>query len=168
MTSWQFFLNDQPMSTFSGGALTVPAFSGLGSNVNKSSSACFANQGPIPPGTYHIVDRPTGGRLGWVRDWWMERSNWFGLFADDGSFDDYTLCEQVRRGNFRLHPSGSLGISYGCIVINEPADFNRIRALLLGKVPTPIPSSDLMSYGTVVVHRDVQQSTTKHKDKWRA
>ncbi|MBR0649810.1 DUF2778 domain-containing protein [Roseomonas terrae] len=151
MSAWQFVLNDQPMSTLVRSDLSVPAFSGLSDNVNRCASACFVNQGPIPPGTYHIVDRPTGGILGGVRDWWSGKSEWFALFADDGSLDDAMLCDEVSRGNFRLHPKGPLGISQGCITVENWNDFQRVRNLLLSETPQPVPGSALTAYGSVTV-----------------
>jgi hypothetical protein len=59
-----FELNDQPLSALKHGAIAFPAFSGLGSNVNRRISACLAGKGPIPPGEYYLLDRQTGGRLG--------------------------------------------------------------------------------------------------------
>lgn len=151
MTTWHFLLNGEPMSTLRGSVLSVPAFSGLDGDINECASVCFKNKGPIPPGRYYIVDRPTGGRLGTVRDWWTGRSEWFALFADDGSIDDWTLCEEVRRGRFRLHPRGPRGLSLGCITVDRRQDFLRVRALLLDTPQTAIPDSELMAYGTVTV-----------------
>lgn len=90
MRTWIFKLNDKPMSALVGGASAFPAFSGLGSHVNRRISACLANVGPIPPGSYYIFDRESGGRLGWWRDLFSGRSDWFALYADDGKVDDHT------------------------------------------------------------------------------
>jgi len=64
MIDCKFELNGKPMSIFWCGATRFPAFSGLGKHVNKRISACILNQGPIPPGTYYIIDRQSGGLLG--------------------------------------------------------------------------------------------------------
>jgi hypothetical protein len=53
------------------------------------------------------------------------KADWFALFADDGTIDDNTLCNHVRRGEFRLHPR-HIGISQGCIIDSQ--DFNRCIA----------------------------------------
>lgn len=80
-----------------------------------------------------------------------DHSEWFALYAIDGKIDDETYCNQVKRGNFRLHPKGPRGISEGCITIEKLADFNYIRALLKSVAPAVIPGSDLKAYGKVVV-----------------
>lgn len=36
----------------------------------------------------------------------------FALCAADGKIDDETFCNKVKRGSFRLHPTGNLGISH--------------------------------------------------------
>ncbi|WP_217999668.1 tlde1 domain-containing protein [Thauera butanivorans] len=59
------------MSSFVLGASAFPAFSGLGSQMNQRVAACIQSRGPIPPGEYFIVDRESGGRLGWLRDLFM-------------------------------------------------------------------------------------------------
>lgn len=151
MFACSFELNDKPMSMFQIGAISVPAFSGLEPYVNQRVHACVANLGPIPPGTYYIVDRQSGGRLGWLWDMAGNRGDWFGLYADDGKIDDEMFCNQVKRGQFRLHPKVGGGISKGCITINTQSDFNRIRSLLKGGGTTVIPKTDLKTYGKVTV-----------------
>lgn len=131
LVACSFRLNGSSMSKFICGGFEYDAFSGLSSHVNKPDSAWIANQGPIPPGRYYIVDRPSGGTLGGVRDWWTGRDQWFALFADDGSIDDTTSNGSVTRGQFRLHPPGPLGISQGCITLNSRGDFVAIREYLL-------------------------------------
>lgn len=68
MRQCSFELNGKPMSTFKLGASSFPAFSGLDDYVNKRALACTLNLGAIPPGRYYILDRPSGGRLGWLWD----------------------------------------------------------------------------------------------------
>lgn len=107
--------------------------------------------GPIPPGTYFIFDRQSGGRLGRFRDIFNGRSDWFALYAIDQKIDDETLCEQIKRGSFRLHPKGPLGISEGCITVETRADFQRLRAVLLQSERMMVPDAGLEAYGKVVV-----------------
>jgi hypothetical protein len=64
--------------------MSFPAFSGLGDHANKCQSVCLAGLGPIPPGTYYILDRQTGGRLGAIWDRIYQRQDWFALYANDG------------------------------------------------------------------------------------
>src|SRR5690606_30543397 len=61
MKKCTFELNGQAMSNLTIGALSFPAFSGLGDNINRRISACVPNLGPIPPGDYFILNRESGG-----------------------------------------------------------------------------------------------------------
>jgi hypothetical protein len=152
MLQCSFELNNKPMSTFQIGAvISVPAFSGLAPHVNRRNSACLPDLGPIPFGKYFIVDRESGGRLGQLYDFFSNRADWFSLYAADEKVDDETFCNQVKRGHFRLHAKGVQGISKGCIVVNSPPDFNRVRHLLTSSGKHPIPGSALLAYGMVTV-----------------
>lgn len=137
MFSCEFKLNDQPMSklsvTHTGKLFSYPAFSGFGPHVNRRVDACLKNVGPIPLGRYYILNRESGGRFGWLRDFYQDRSDWFSLYAIDSKVDDETWCESVKRGEFRLHPKGTFGISEGCIVVDEMRKFIELRSLLLSK-----------------------------------
>lgn len=76
-----------------------------------------------------------------------------GLFRDDGKIDDYTFVQGVKRGNFRLHPIGPLGLSEGCITLQHPIQFNYLRDRLLESGATlNIPGSQLKAYGTIKVY----------------
>ncbi|WP_207005745.1 DUF2778 domain-containing protein [Trinickia mobilis] len=151
MLQCSFELNDEPMSAFRIGTTSVPAFSGLAPHINRRISACLPNLGPIPPGRYYIVDRESGGHLAWLKEIFIDRSDWFALYAADGKVDDAMFCNEVQRGKFRLHPKGPRGISQGCIVIDRPADFHRTRGLIVGCGKHPIPGSALSTYGMVTV-----------------
>lgn len=151
MLPFEFKLNNEPLSKLVGGAMRFAAFSGLGNYINQRSAACIVNQGPIPPGEYYIFDRESRGRLGWFRDMFRGRRDWFALYADDGRIDDETWCEQVKRGQFRLHPEGPLGISQGCIVLKRQADFQVLRSVLRGQDGHPIQGIDLLAWGKVTV-----------------
>jgi hypothetical protein len=139
------------MSRFKTGAQSFDAFSGLGEYANKRASACLKGAGAIPPGTYYIFDRQSGGRLGAIRDFFTGRDEWFALYAADGRIDDATFCNEVERGNFRLHPKGRLGRSEGCVVIDKAADFEHLRTLLTSVAPSPVPGSTLKAYATLAV-----------------
>jgi hypothetical protein len=152
MLQCSFELNDKPMSEFRiGAAISVPAFSGLAPHVNRRNGACLRDLGPVPLGRYYIVDRESGGHLGRLYDFFSNRTDWFSLYAADQKIDDETFCNEVKRGNFRLHPKGIQGISKGCIVINNPPDFDRIRSMLTSSGKHPIPGSTLLTYGMVTV-----------------
>jgi len=139
------------MSIFKCGATSFPAFSGLGKHVNKRISACIPNQGPIPSGTYYIIDRQSGGLLGPLRDLFTDRDTWFALYAIDEKIDDETFCNNVKRGLFRLHPKGPFGRSEGCVVINKESDFLFLRTILKNTSKSLIPDTELESYGRLVV-----------------
>lgn len=151
MFQLQFELNDQALSPLRMGAFDYPAFSGQAPYVNKRHAACLAEVGPIPPGTYYLLDRESGGLLGSLWDRIKNRKDWFALYAIDQKIDDYTYCNEVERGNFRLHPKGRIGVSKGCIVLEKHADFLQLRAFLTSAKPVPIPGSKLKAYGKVVV-----------------
>ena len=151
MIDCTFKLNGKPMSTFKLGATSFPAFYGLGKHVNKRISACIPNQGPIPPGTYYIFDRQSGGLFGPLRDLFNDRDQWFVLYAIDEKIDDETFCNEVKRGSFRLHPKGIRGISQGCITIDSKTDYQFLRTILKNSKQEPVPGSQLLAYGKVVV-----------------
>jgi len=151
MYQCNFELNNKPMSAFSIGLRAFKAFSGLDPYVNKRMAACTPRIGPIPPGTYYIVDRQSGGFLGRLYDMFGQRGNWFALYANDGRIDDETYCNEVKRGNFRLHPKVGRGISKGCITIDRQSDFNVFLAMIRGTPRQAIPASTLAAYGKVLV-----------------
>lgn len=150
MYQCSFELNGQPMSTFKLGAFSFPAFSGFEENINQPSSMCLANEGPIPVGRYYILDRQTG-ILGKIRGVFIGHADWFALYAADGKIDDEVYCNKVKRGQFRLHPKGTQGISLGCITIENFADFQHLKTILRGSKPSTIPSSSLKAYGILTV-----------------
>ncbi len=117
--------------------------------------------GPVPAGRDWIVDRPEGGIksqvITGIKDSWNHFHNgkmfthkeWFALWRDDGSIDDYTWVEDVERGNFRLHP-GTL--SEGCITLPHDSDFAMLRNALLRMQKVDVPCmSKLRAYGTIEV-----------------
>ena len=151
MIDCKFELNGEPMSIFWCGATHFPAFSGLGKHVNKRISACIPNQGPIPPGTYYIFDRQSGGLFGPLRDLFNDRDQWFALYAIDDEIDDEAFCEKVKRGQFRLHPKGSTGRSEGCVVIEKKTDYQFLRSILKKSEQVEVPGVELKAYGRLVV-----------------
>lgn len=153
MVNFSFELNNKPMSALIviGTQRSFPAFSGLGQNVNKRSAACVPDLGPIPPGKYYIVNRESGGRLGWLYDLFAQKESWFALYAADSNIDDETFCETIKRGQFRLHPKVGRGISKGCITIDKQRDFNMIYSVLSNTETELIPDTEIKAYGTVTV-----------------
>jgi Protein of unknown function (DUF2778) len=152
MLQCSFELNGKPLSDFVVGVTPFPAFSGLGKDANVRVQSCNANTGPIPPGKYYIFDRQSGGMAGRFRDMFNNHSEWFALYAIDNNIDDdSTLCDNIKRGAFRLHPKGSLGISKGCITVNKTDDFLLLRTILRNGKQTSVPGSSLKAYGVVTV-----------------
>lgn len=158
-TNCTFELNKQLTSRFTcmgfGG---VVAFSGDGPGLNNPDATGIRDVGPIPTGTYYIVDRESGGFLEPLRDAWTRMvsvrltiRNWFALWHPQTG--DHVMVSGVQRGEFRLHPQGDLGLSEGCIVILDPLDFDRLeRYLRSAKPEMPILGSrTTKAYGTVEV-----------------
>ncbi|MGK3115902.1 DUF2778 domain-containing protein [Candidatus Pantoea formicae] len=153
-------LNRRELTTLNcPGIGSFPAFSGQNEGRNNPEKINVANIGPIVKGRYFIVERPTGGLLGPIRErilkdlYGTDRSTWFGLFRDDGKIDDHTFIQGVRRGEFRLHPVGPRGISEGCITLQHSIQFDYLRDMLLRGGPTlNIPGSHLKAYGTIKVY----------------
>jgi hypothetical protein len=146
-----FVLNRQQYSPLITVIGRFSAFSGLGPHRNNPDSIAEADAGPLPTGTYHIVDRASGGRLGPIRDWVLDRDKWFALYKDDGSIDDQTFVSGVKRGEFRLHPLGPRRMSSGCVVLAHEVEFDRLRAFLLKSAPAYVGVSRMRSYGTLMV-----------------
>jgi hypothetical protein len=151
MYNCQFTLNGSPMSQFVINGRAFPVFSGPPRYINKRSDMRRPQLGPIPVGKHCIVDRLSGGRLGWLYERRVEKTDGFALFADDGRIDDHTSCDQVIRGNFRLHPAVGTGASRGCITLPNMADFTIVRGLLRSVRNHKIPCADISAYGKVTV-----------------
>ncbi|MBK0033913.1 DUF2778 domain-containing protein [Erwinia sp. S43] len=142
------------------GVGTFMAFSGQQVYMNKGGCGHMSKLGPIPPGNYYIVDRPTGDWKNRVRAAGIDvyksiktlsiinHYEWFALFRADGSIDDTTFIEGVERGGFRLHPGS---ISEGCITLVHRTDFLRLREIILNTEKFDIPNSKLRAYGKIEV-----------------
>ncbi|MGF6379349.1 hypothetical protein OKW33_002234 [Paraburkholderia atlantica] len=128
--------------------------------VANPQSSCSAPVGPA--GKYWIVDQPTGGlgsqALALAKDTWnaawgspTNHNEWFALYRDDGSIDDFTWVNGVKRGHFRLHPAGGEGASLGCITLPSRADFLVIRNSLLNTSTILTGRPGLRAYGTIEV-----------------
>jgi hypothetical protein len=154
-----FTLNNRPMSQLECAAVgTFPAFSGRNDGRNNPDATGKSDIGPLPLGTYYIIGRESGGHLGWLYDlvethiYGTDRSRWFALYRDDGVVDDETVVDGIKRGAFRLHPIGPLGLSEGCITMSDIHQFERLRAALMKQGPTVmVPGSGVRAYGTIEV-----------------
>jgi len=151
-----FALNGKPLSTLTCDGSNYIAFSGTGNSVNKREAVANVNEGPLPPGKYYIVDRQSGGHLGWLwdllaKEFSTDRSEWFALYRDDGVIDDQTVINGIIRGSFRLHPIGPRRLSEGCITLMSKSEFDLLRARLLAQPAIKIPGTGIRYYGTVDV-----------------
>ncbi len=126
MIGCSFELNDKLVSSFKMGAPSFAAFSGLDNHVNRTISQCIPNQGPIPKGDYYIFNRQSGGLFGPLMDLFNDKDEWFALYSIDNKIDDEAYCEQVKRGQFRLHPRGRLGACPRIEVVAKKWEFEFI------------------------------------------
>ncbi|EPT8875547.1 DUF2778 domain-containing protein [Cronobacter dublinensis] len=143
------------------GVGTFMAFSGDSTYRNRGGCVALPDKGPLPPGRYLIVDRPQGGAGSRIRtqviDAWnsvagvpSDHTQWFALYRADGLLDDYTWINEVKRGNFRLHPVGGQGLSLGCITLQHSSDFALIRDALLATNKV-VMGKGILTYGEIEV-----------------
>jgi Protein of unknown function (DUF2778) len=154
MVFCSFMLNRLTLSTFTYDGTECRAFSGDGVHRNNPDSVGVADGGPIPTGRYYIVARESGGAIGTVVEKVFHRDEWFALYRFDGSIDDETFVNGVRRGEFRLHPIGPRRTSHGCITLQDEAEFRKMRYYLLEQFKNSsvyIPSTGSLAYGIVQV-----------------
>ncbi|MDR7343857.1 hypothetical protein J2X14_002277 [Pantoea alhagi] len=154
-----FTLNGMPLSILECKDVgKFPAFSGQQYGRNNPTMTGRENIGPIPKGRYYILNRQSGGRMGFLYDmalrygYGTDRNEWFALYRDDGQIDDFTFEDGIRRGRFRLHPVGPRGLSEGCITVNHIPDFHYLRASLLQTTTFSIPGTSMKAFGTVQVN----------------
>jgi len=144
------------------GVGSFPAFSGDEIYRNRGGCTAVVNKGPLPGGKYWIVDRTSGGIVSrmetWAEDTWnglmgapTDHAEWFALYRDDYLIDDWTWANGVKRGNFRLHPSGGSGRSFGCITLQSRGDFSRLRQALLQTTTISAGASGIRAYGWIEV-----------------
>ncbi|TKC80419.1 DUF2778 domain-containing protein [Trinickia terrae] len=153
-----FALNGQSTSFLKcPGVGVMAAFSGHGAGRNNPNATGREDVGPIPRGTYYIVDRQSGGRFGWFYDLWgkygygsTDHTQWFMLW--NGRTGDSTYVGRVKRGSFRLHPVGRMRLSDGCITVMSPPKFAQFAdALRKSGADISVPGTTLKAYGTVDV-----------------
>ncbi|WP_128602438.1 DUF2778 domain-containing protein [Pantoea wallisii] len=156
------------------------AFSGNGVYRNRAVCSAIAGNGPLPLGRYHIVKRPAGSHATVLKTltkdlltWWSStptlHPEWFALYREDSHMDDYTFIDNVRRGNFRLHPIGIADISLGCITLQHRTDFLHIRQILTTYTygNQKISGTNLESYGVIEVTDGVTQDVCLQPEKPR-
>ena len=151
MLNFTFELNGQPMSALKGAGRSYPAFSGLGSYVNRRSTVCTPSKGAIPPGDYLIVDRESGGFFSTLRDIPKGKIFWYALYRIDKRIDDYLWCNEVKRGNFRLHPLFfGRGVSLGCITLPSMVDYFYLMTMIRYNGKSPYKGT-IGAYGKITV-----------------
>ncbi|MBW0445311.1 DUF2778 domain-containing protein [bacterium M00.F.Ca.ET.228.01.1.1] len=152
-----FALNNRETSELScAGFGSVEAYSGQKQGRDNPNAVDKPLIGPLPPGTYYLVDRQSGGRLGWFWDWIAasttstDHRTWFMLWNAHGG--DVTMIHGIQRGAFRLHPEGNMRLSEGCITVKNPAEFERLQRYIRGfGAHMSVPGSNLKAYGRVEV-----------------
>lgn len=153
-----FSLNNKETSQlYCSGFGAVAAYSGQKWGRDNPRATSTEGIGPLPAGTYYIVDRQSGGMLGWAYDLWSEygvgttdRTKWFALW--NPYTGDTTMINGIKRGNFRIHPEGQLHLSEGCITVVSHIEFDRLQRYFRSRRPDlPVPGSTLRAYGTVDV-----------------
>jgi hypothetical protein len=159
----KFIVNNQPFSPLIiYGVGAFQAFSGNNIYRNRGGCTAIPDNGPIPAGKYWIVDRRAGGIRSQVQAWGKDLANtlignpsdhneWFALYRDDGRIDDDTWINGIKRSNFRLHPVGGSGVSFGCITLQSRADFQRLRSALLHTAAVTAGDSGIRAYGWIEV-----------------
>jgi hypothetical protein len=151
MLNCTYELNNEDISLLKCGATSFEAFSGNEGHRNKKTSACLSGAGPIPTGKYYMIDRRSGGLLGPIRDLFNDKDEWIALYAIDKKIDDSVMCNNIKRGQFRIHPKGPMAISNGCIVITTQKDFNFFKSILGNTKKEKIPGSNVETYGVLTV-----------------
>jgi len=151
-----FTLNNRNRSTLvCDGYGTFEAFSGQKEGLDNPAAIAKPEIGPIPPGTYYLVDRQSGGLLGKLRDTLApvvstDRTKWFTLWNPKSG--DVTMINGIMRRNFRLHPEGPHALSEGCITLVNPAEFEMLQRFIRRSPPMlSVPGSPMKAYGTVTV-----------------
>ncbi len=89
-----------------------------------------------------------GGVLGKLKTWLYGRDDWFALYRQDGTIDDFTSVNGVTRGLFRMHAGAR---SEGCVTFCSVDQFSSTRNLLLNSPNGVIPGTNTRYYGTLTV-----------------
>jgi len=151
-------LNGKPTSQLVCDGVTYEAFSGnMAAYVNKARYQHVKDSGPLPLGKYYILDRETGGRLGWLREPVQDflaatdRNEWFSLYRDDDVIDDQTTINNISRGAFRIHPVGPRGISQGCVTLTSQLAFDGLKRYLRNKAGAILHGKEIRYYGVLYV-----------------
>lgn len=106
-----YFLNNRQTSMLTCDGKAYAAFSGDKEHENKVSDVALKDLGPIPKGTYYIIDRQSGGRMGWLWDPLKDmysrskHDEWFALHPAQRPSDDWVIVDGVKRTSLPFTPS---------------------------------------------------------------
>lgn len=161
-----YVLNGEPLSRLVCDGVSYDAFSGdAASYVNEVRYQDIPKSGPIPLGKYYILDRESGGHLGWARQplsdlaAGTDRGEWLSLYRDDDVVNDETFINGTRRGEFRIHPVGPKGISQGCITLFSLLGFNVLRQHIRNRPGQTLPGKSVKYYGLLEVIEEISTTT---------
>lgn len=153
-----YVLNGEPLSELTCEDRTYEAFSGdAATYVNNALYQDLVKEGPLPLGRYYIVDRESGGMLGWIKQpvkdvfAGTDRSEWFSLYRDDDQVDDQTTINNIQRSAFRIHPVGPQGISQGCVTLTSKLAFDELRQSLRNMPGEILPGTGIKYFGVLDV-----------------
>ena len=129
---------------------STKAFSGNGKDRNNPNSTNVPKKGPLPKGTWYIVDRPKSDNV--LKNAYNSivrgKDNWFALYRKDGNVDDSTVENGAERTSIRLHPGD---YSEGCLTIFDEEEFENIVDELMNTEMEVIPNTDIITYGTIEI-----------------
>lgn len=154
-----YVLNGEPLSRLVCDGVAYDAFSGdvAGNYVNDKRYQAVPEKGPLPLGRYYILDRESGGRIGWLKQPLKDliartdRSEWLSLYRDDDVIDDQTSVNNIVRGAFRIHPVGPMGVSQGCVTLTSKLAFDSLRKYIHDRNGEVLPGTEIRHYGILEV-----------------
>jgi RHS repeat-associated protein len=145
-------LNSRPTTTMlSSFDTTYTVYSGNPPYRNQPDATSLRAQGPLPEGTYYIVDRPMGGTETFLSA--IIQRTGFALYRRDALINDATFVDGIFRNQFRLHAEGPRQSSEGCIVVLADESYKELRKRLLSTRREAIPGTSLLHYGTITVYQ---------------
>lgn len=160
-----YVLNGEPLSRLICDGVSYDAFSGdtAQNYVNNLRYQDVPGKGPLPLSKYYILDRESGGSMGWliqpIKDLsaGTDRSEWLSLYRDDGVVDDQTSVDNIQRGAFRINPVGPMGISQGCVTLTSKLAFDVLKKYIRSRQGEVLPDKEKRNYGILEV---IQETVT--------
>ncbi|MEK6235547.1 MAG: DUF2778 domain-containing protein [Planctomycetales bacterium] len=132
--------------------VSFPVFFRGGEEQGNPHTADQADSGPLPKGTYYVVDGSVSGsaggsasgRLGRLWDWISGKDSWFALRRDDGNLKGATDVNDA----FRMHPETR---GDGHVTFLHRNQFATLRNILFATKKETIPGSKTRYYATLQV-----------------